>query len=143
MDLEYIINTITSYGQEYFSSDNTADNNSATLHGTAVKARKGNKVEELTCIFKEVPPFMLALIKELVKTMLDQQSSTIKKLKEDFKDELSKRDKKIESLQSEIRTHRNEQDALATYNRRENLKIQGVEYSENENTNEIVKDICK
>ena len=39
--------------------------------------------------------------------------------------------------------HRNEHDALATYNRRENLKIQGVEYEEGENTNEIVKEICK
>ena len=56
---------------------------------------------------------------------------------------MSIRDIKIADLNSELRTHRNDQDALASYNRRENLKIQGVEYTDGENTNEIVKEICK
>ena len=34
-------------------------------------------------------------------------------------------------------------DALACYNRRENLKIQGVPYQQDENTNEMVKEIFK
>ena len=93
--------------------------------------------------FNEVPPFILALMRELAKNLLEQHKNTIDALKAEFSDQLKERDQKIADLKCEIRTHRNDHDALATYNRRENLKIQGVEYTEGEDTNKIVKEICK
>ena len=142
-NLEYIINTVKSHGEQYFSTGDNEANNSATLHGSAVSTRKGSKTEDQTCVFKEVPPFILALLNELAKNLLEHQRNTINDLKQEYENKLKDRDSTIKDLKSEIRTLRNDHDALGTYNRRENLKIQGVAYNENENTNEIVKEICK
>ena len=84
-------------------------------------------------------PFILALFKEHTKIMMEYTESKVK----DLKEEIVKRDATIANLKSEVRDNRNDHDALACYNRRENLKIQGVPYTEDENTNEIVKEICK
>ena len=142
-DLDFIMNTLKTYGEQYFAT-NKNDPSTAALCSTTVSTRgKGNKTEDQVCIFKEVPPFILPLLRELVKNLLEQQKNTIDTLKEEFKDALKEKDNEISDLKSELRIHRNEQDALATYNRRENLKIQGVEFVQGENTNEIVKEICK
>ena len=64
-------------------------------------------------------------------------------MKDEYDIKLSQKDAVIADLKKELRVYRNENDALGTYNRRENLKIVGVKYEVGENTNEIVKDICK
>ena len=122
LDLDYIMNTLKSYGEEYFTKGNNSDKNSAALHGTAVSTRKGSKTEDQICVFNEVPPFILALMRELAKNLLEQQKNTIDDLKENYDTKLKDRDDTIAVLKSELRTHRNEQDALASYNRGENLK---------------------
>ena len=142
MDLDCIMNVVKSFGEQYFTNDNE-DKNSASLHGTAVSTRRGGKTEDQTIVFNQVRPFILAIMRELAKNLLEQQKNTVDALKADYDAKLKEKDDKIMDLKSEIRIHCNEQDALATYNRRENLKIMGVEYTEGENTNEIVKEICK
>ena len=137
LDNAYIMNALTTFGQEFFAAENNADKSST------VKLKKGNKTEEATCTFKELPPYILPLINELIKNLMEKQENEIAALKTYFDDEIKKRDDKIDDLKSEIRNHRNDQDALANYNRRENLKIQGVPVIAGENTNEIVKEICK
>ena len=98
-------------------------------------AKGESKKKSLT----EVQPFILSLFKEHTKIMMEYTDSKIG----NYKEELEKRDVVIANLKSELREHRNESDALGCYNRRENLKIQGVEVTPGENTNEIVKEICK
>ena len=137
-DLDYVMNTLKSFGEQYFANNND-DKNAAVIRRNV----KGNKVEDQTCVFKEVPPFMLALMREMAKNILEQQKNNIDIIKREFNDKLKEKDDTIANLKSELRLHRNEQDALGNYNRRENLRIQGVEYSDGENNNEIVKEICK
>ena len=79
----------------------------------------------------------------MAKNILEQQKNNIDIIKREFNEKLKEKDDTIANLKSELRSHRNEQDALGNYNRRENLRIQGVKYSDGENTNEIVKEICK
>ena len=68
--------------------------------------------------------------------MKPEKDIEIAELRSEYKDEIA-------DLKSELRVCRNEFDALANYNRRENVKIEGVEFVEGEDTNEIVKEIAK
>ena len=83
--------------------------------------------------------FVLAILKEHTKLMLEYNETNLKYLQE----HLVEHDETIADLKSELRVQRNDHDALACYNRRKNIKIQGVKYQEGENTNQIVKDMCK
>ena len=116
-DLDCIMGELSKFATDYLASKNESKKKSVT----------------------EVQPFILALLKQHTKLMLEYTDAK----EEKYKEEIEKRDTKIADLKSELRDHRNEHDALACYNRRENLKIQGVEVSPGENTNEIVKEICK
>lgn len=113
IDLECVMNELTKYATDYFVNKKVTVN--------------------------VMQPFILALFKQHTKIMMEYTDSKLIKVDED----LVNNENKIADVKSELRVHRNEQDALASYNRRENLKIQGVEYVEGENTNDIVKEICK
>ena len=115
-DLDYVIATLLKVATDFFNKGET-------------------KKKSVT----DSQPFILALFKEHTKIMMEYTESKVK----DLKEEIVKRDATIANLKSEVRDNRNDHDALACYNRRENLKIQGVPYTEDENTNEIVKEICK
>ena len=107
-----------------------------TKFATDYLAMKGeSKKKSVT----EIQPFILALLKEHTKLMVEYTDTKIS----NYEEELEKRDIKIANLKSELRVHRNDHDALGCYNRRENLKIQGVEFTQGEDTNAIVKEICK
>ena len=116
-DVDNVIANLTKFATDYF-----------TIKG---ETKKKNVTE--------MQPFIIALFKEHTKLMMEYMDTKVKNQDE----ELEKRDIKIAELKSELRIHRNESDALGCYNRRENLKIQGVEFTEGENTNDIVKEICK
>ena len=86
---------------------------------------------------------LLAVLREQTKLILEYISTDKIKMQEDFNEKLKEKDTEINKLKSELLTSRYENDALGTYNRRENLKIVGVKYEEGENTNNIVKEVCK
>ena len=107
-----------------------------TKFATDYLAMKGeSKKKSVT----EIQPFILALLKEHTKLMVEYTDTKIS----NYEEELEKRDIKIANLKSELRVHRNDHDALGYYNRRENIKIQGIEFTQGEDTNAIVKEICK
>ena len=97
--------------------------------------------------FNETPPFILALLGSLTKILLEQNKAVIGQVKQEKDKEIaelkSEFKAEIAELKSEIRVCRNEADDLGNYNRRENVKIEGVEFEEGEDTNEIVKEIGK
>ena len=116
MDVEFVMNCLKQFSMDYFPK---GDTKKMTLNA--------------------VIPFILDILKEHTKLMVELSDIKLNKVTE----ELKERDVKIADLKCELRVHRNDQDALASYNRRENLKIQGVAYEDGEDTNEIVKEICK
>ena len=143
-DVDFVMNLVKDSATDYFSANNSYD--SATF-ASRVIVKKGNKTEEHSSYFNETPPFISALLRSLTmallkhnKTIIDQvkqeKDKEIAELKSEFKAEIAE-------LKSELRVCRNEVDALANYNRRENVKIEGVEFEEGEDTNEIVKEIGK
>ena len=93
--------------------------------------------------YKQVQPFIFALLKKQNELHMEYTDRKVDNLKVEYEEKLQAKEDKIADLKSELRVHRNEQDALGCYNRRENLKICGVEYEAGENTNQIVKDVCK
>lgn len=79
---------------------------------------------------------------EQAKLLMERQDTQIKELTEKFQLELSAKDDKIAKLENDIRTNANQQDALGQYVRRDNLKIEGVKWTDGEDTNTIVKEIA-
>ena len=150
MDVECIMNLVKDFGAKYFSKSQNNTSDAVSLYGTTINLRRGSKTEEQACYFNEYPPFMLEAMREQTKLILEYVSNDRKEMKEEYDRKLSDYDRKlsekdavIADLKSELRTHRNDHDALANYSRRENLKIVGVKQEVGENTNEIVKEICK
>ena len=88
------------------------------------------------------PDMTLAITDELLKQVLEYVNVTVSELKEDYDDKLKAKDLKIGELQSENQELRYQLDASSQYNRRENLKIIGVEYKKDEDVKKIVKDIA-
>ena len=140
-DVKYLMDKLEKFGQGLF-----ADGANKTEDVVYLKQKNGGKGNQ-SIYFEAVPPFMYQLFEEHTRLMVEYTDSRVKEAKEDAREEskrdIKERDEQIAALKSELRVHRNDQDALACYNRRENLKIQGVEFTEDENTNEIVKEICK
>lgn len=139
MDIDYVMNVLSKFSTDYFAKSENKSSKCVYLRQNSKNTRKGDKTEDQPAYFNEVPQFILALFKEHTKIMVELTDTKLSKVYE----EMEEKDKTIADLKTELRVHRNEQDALASYNRRENLKIQEVEYQEGENTNEIVKEICK
>ena len=115
-DLDYIMATVKTFGEQYISNGNNED-----PFIIKRKLSKG-KVEDQTCVFSEVPQLFLALLRELAKNLLEQQKNKIDDLVEVYDGKLEDKDKKIAELKKELRICRNDNDATASYNRRENLK---------------------
>ena len=89
-----------------------------------------------------VPDMTLAITDQLLKEMIELVNVTVSDLREEFDEKLKDKDLKICDLQNENRELRYQLDASQQYSRRENLKIIGVEYKENEDVKKIVKDIA-
>ena len=75
------------------------------------------------------------------KLICQRQDRLVKDIKEELSEHIKQRleGNDLLSLRDEVRTLRNDNDALGQYNRRDNLIIEGVEYVEGEDTNEICK----
>ena len=89
-----------------------------------------------------VPELNLVIGNEIVKQLLEFVEVKTNDLREEFNDKIKSRDAEISKLHSENLELRYQLDAASQYNRRDNLKIIGVKYDENENINQIVKDLA-
>ena len=135
-DVTYLMNKLVEFGQGLeFGANKTED--------VVYLRQKNGKGGNQPIYFDAVPPVLYKLFEEHTRLMVEYTDSRVKEAREEGKRDVKERDEQIAVLKSELRVHRNDQDALACYNRRENLKIQGVEVTDDENTNEIVKEICK
>ena len=97
-----------------------------------------------------IPPYLLHGLRVLVDNVFERQDNVNTDLIEAYEKKLSDKQlvideklKEIDDLKGEIRKCHFENDALGQYNRRENIKIHGVEYKPNESITEIAKDIGK
>ena len=143
-DVDYVMNIVKAFGADYLSSN--VNNDSATL-ASKVTMKKGTKTEAHTSHYDSIPPFLLALMRSLTKVLLEQNMAVVEQVKQEKDKEMSELKtefkNEIAELKNELRVCRNEVDSLANYNRRENVKIEGVEFEEGEDTNKIVKEIAK
>ena len=143
-DVDYVMNMVKASATDYFSTNKSYD---STTFASKVIMKKGTKTEEHSSFFNETPPFISALLRSLTKALLEQNKTIIDQVKQEKDKEIaelkSELKAEIAELKSELRVCRNEVDALANYNRRENVKIEGVEFVDGEDTNEIVKEIGK
>ena len=97
-----------------------------------------------------VPPYLLCGLRVMVENLLERQDNNSNEMKEEYEKELENKQKvideqlqTIENLEGKILENYFKIDDQAQYNRRENLKIHGIEYQNNENIVEIIKDIGK
>ena len=130
---------LTKFGNEYFTKGENKNDDLIYLR----QNKKNGKTEDQPCYFSAVPPMLYKLFEEYTRIMMEYTDTKVNEAREEERQNVKKRDETIAELKSELRVYRNDHDALACYNRRENLKIQGVEYVEGEDTNKIVKEICK
>ena len=137
-DAQYINNMLKDFGVNYFTNAESNDSGRISVSST----RRGAK-ETQNFTFNEVPPFILALMNEHTKMLLEQQKALFDTYKDEVNVLLIKKDETIADLRSELREVRNDFDALANHSRRDNLKIEGIEFTDGEDTNQIIKDIAK
>ena len=110
--------------------------------GMKMLTRTGSKKTDGVCNFTEMPKFFLDIMTENTRLLVLRQDTLLSELKEDFQLKLSEKDVTISDLRKELRSKANELDALAQYTRKDNLKIEGIEYTDVEDTTTIVKEIA-
>ena len=127
-----------------------------------VMATRDNDVNLVLTLFKQsvedfgkkgehtVPPHMLHGLRVLVENIFERQDNINNEVQESYDIKLKEKQKVIDEqlkvinkLEADIRQCHFDNDALAQYNRRENIKIHGVEYRNEESVNNITKDIGK
>ena len=82
-------------------------------------------------------------LKVLVSNLTDREDNKRKELRKEFEQKLAEKDVMISDLQKKVKDNYNSIDAQAQYNRSENIKIHGIAYKKDENTNEIVEEVAK
>ena len=92
-DVEYINNMLNDFGVNYFSNTKNTDSGLVSVSST----RRGNK-EAQTCQFNKVPSFILALMKEHTKMLLEQQKSVFDTYKDEVNVMLTKNAETIANL---------------------------------------------
>ena len=90
----------------------------------------------------------------VVSNLIERQDNGKQELREEFEAKLAENEAKFEAklaekdvviknLEKKVRENYFNLDAIAQYNRSENIKIHGIEYKQGEDTNKIVKDVAK
>ena len=159
IDITYIRDNVKLYCDDYINK--LKDDDKDSIMNCKIQTGKGTKKTDGVCFFSEVPKIFLDIINENNRLMilkqeadmdelrkdfqiqLKEKDETISDLREDFQLQIREKDKTISDLHTEARAKANELDALAQYIRRDNLKIEGIEYTEGEDINTIVKEIAK
>ena len=104
------------------------------------KTRKQSSVtKDIQLKTNGVPKVFMVIIKELAKNLMERQDNLVNDLEIKLKD----KDKRIDDLEKELLETQYAIDANSQYNRRDNIKICGIEVKDNENTNEIVKKVAE
>ena len=83
-----------------------------------------------------VPKFIMVIIKELARNLMERQDNKIEELE-------NKYIARIEKLEKDLRETENLLDSQSQYDRRDNIKICGIEQKDGENTNEIIKKVAE
>ena len=140
IDIVCIMNLLKEAGKEKLISD-SVDLSS----GRSSRGRGTSKTEQAAddCYLKEVPPYLLECFKVLLTNITERQDNMIKDLKEEFEEKLKEKDEIISKLEKKVNNNFNNIDAQAQYNRSENIKIHGIPYKKDEDTNQIVKEVAK
>ena len=81
-----------------------------------------------------VPKVIMVIIKELAKNLMERQDNKIEELENKYK-------ARIEKLEKDLRETENHLDAQQQYDRRDNIKICGIEQKDGEITNEIIQKV--
>ena len=109
--------------------------------------KKGRSSTNKTANFSEVTALNTELCMVIIANLIEKQESDKIELREEFKSELSRATAplltKIDELTAECSNLRFGVDSASQYSRRENLKITGVPYAEDENLREVAKHIFK
>ncbi|CAL4061138.1 unnamed protein product [Meganyctiphanes norvegica] len=135
-DVLCILNLLKAAGDEKLISDSSNSGRSSRT-----KSSKPGDGDD-SCP-KEVPAYILECFKVLVSNLTDREDNKMKELREEFEQKLAEKDVIISDLQKKVKDNYNSIDAQAQYNRSENIKIHGIAYKKDENTNEIVKEVAK
>ncbi|CAL4084971.1 unnamed protein product, partial [Meganyctiphanes norvegica] len=143
---EKILKKVTS---EYISSsENDAPKQPTSTKGKGKKDKDKSKDRVISkdksthVICKGVPELLLVVMKEMYKNILETQNIAFKNERDYLKTELTKRDVKINELVNKLQNVQTQIDNNLQYSRCSNLKLLGVEQGENEDTNQIIKDIA-
>lgn len=83
-----------------------------------------------------VPKVIMVIIKELAKNLMERQDNKIDELE-------NKYIARIEKLEKDLRETENHLDAQSQYDRRDNIKICGIEQKDEESTNEIIQKVAE
>ena len=138
-DIVCIMNLLKEAGKEKLISDSVDLSSGRSSRGSVSK----NKQAADDCYLKEVPPYLLECFKVLLTNITERQDNMIKDLKEEFEEKLKEKDEIISKLEKKVNNNFNNIDAQAQYNRSENIKIHGIPYKKDEDTNQIVKEVAK
>lgn len=108
------------------------------------KTRSGKKNQgESTDGKAEIPKLTLVMFRELAKQLLEFQQNKFNDERENFEIEIKKRDDKITTLEEKANELRYQIDITGQQNRKDNLKIVGVPYTDGEDTTKVVKDLAE
>ena len=79
----------------------------------------------------------------MLENIFEREDNVKNEMRIEYEDKLQKKQTEIYELRADHRKLMFDMDALAQYNRSENIKNQDIKYSSNEDTNAIVKDLGK
>ena len=145
-DATFINNLLKSTAADYFKDESVVNTAAGMLLTSKVKTRKGDLIDQEstgTCKFTETPAFIMELFYLQTNLLCQRQDRLVNDIKEDCNEIIKQRleGNDLLTLRNEVRTLRNNNDALEQYNRRDNIIIEGVEYVDGEDTNKICKEI--
>ena len=130
-DTQCIMNLLKIAGDEKLKSDNSNPGRSSRTKGTDDASPK------------EVPAYILACFSVLITQLAEREDNKRQEMKEEFEKQLKEKYEIILRLENKVKENLYSIDAQAQYNRSENIKIHGIEYTKGEDTNKIVKDVAK
>ena len=105
LDITYINENGKIYSEEYFNSEKNDDIDSVI--GCKIVTKTGNRKTEGVCNFTEVPKFILNIINESNRLLINRQDSLLKEIKEEFQLKLGEKDAIISNLRKEVRSKAN------------------------------------
>ena len=139
-DIKYIRDKLSAFCSEHY--EKLRNEGVDPVVTCKIQTHKGKQNIDSLCNLTEIPDFFLDLLSENNKLIMEVNETKLIKMKEEYDLEINEKDSRIQELESQLVTKSDELDALAQYNRRDNIRIEGVEYSKGENVNSIILEIA-